>query len=85
MLVNTQLRQNKIRSSWWWKKTIKKGTGNARAGSRRSPLWVGGGYFRTKPYCFKKVNKKKKISYFIGFIFKKKDLFSLTKILSNLM
>jgi large subunit ribosomal protein L4 len=45
-------------SSWWWKQ--KKGTGNARAGSRRSPLWVGGGYFRTKTtYCFKKVNKKK--------------------------
>jgi large subunit ribosomal protein L4 len=58
MLVNTQLRQNKIRVRGGGNQ--KKGTGNARAGSRRSPLWVGGGYFRTKTtYCFKKVNKKK--------------------------
>ncbi len=42
-----------------WKQ---KGTGQARAGSSRSPLWVGGGViFGPKPrIVFKKVNKKEK-------------------------
>jgi ribosomal protein L4 len=51
--------QKQNQSSWWWK-TMETKERVMRAGSRRSPLWVGGGYFRTKTtYCFKKVNKKK--------------------------
>ncbi len=39
-----------------------KGTGRARAGSRRSPLWVGGGtVFGPKPRCYRlKINRKLK-------------------------
>lgn len=52
-----------------WKQ---KGTGQARAGSIRSPLWVGGGViFGPKPrIVFKKTNKKEKalaINYAINF------------------
>ena len=52
-----------------WKQ---KGTGQARAGSIRSPLWVGGGViFGPKPrIVFKKTNKKEKtlaINYAIKF------------------
>lgn len=36
--------QNSRRRSRWWQKALKqKGTGRARVGSSRSPLWVGGG------------------------------------------
>jgi ribosomal protein L4 len=52
-----------------------KGTGNARAGSRRSPLWVGGGVTFGPNHMFQKRLIKEKISYFIGFIFKKKICF----------
>jgi ribosomal protein L4 len=39
-----------------------------RAGSRRSPLWVGGGYFRTKPRIVSKRLKKKKIAILSAYI-----------------
>jgi large subunit ribosomal protein L4 len=42
-------------------KPWKKGTGNARAGSRRSPLWVGGGLLSDQTtYCFKRLIKKER-------------------------
>lgn len=56
-----------------WKQ---KGTGNARAGSNRSPLWVGGGViFGPKPrFITKKINKKEnKLALFSAFLLKQKQ------------
>jgi large subunit ribosomal protein L4 len=53
-----------------------KGTGNARAGSIRSPLWVGGGViFGPKPHLVsKKINKKEKqLAILSAFFLKKKE------------
>lgn len=53
-----------------------KGTGNARAGSTRSPLFVGGGIiFGPKPHLVsKKVNKKeKRLAILCAFLLKKKN------------
>lgn len=53
-----------------------KGTGQARAGSSRSPLWVGGGVsFGPKPRIVsKKSNKKeRRLATFSAFYLKKKD------------
>jgi large subunit ribosomal protein L4 len=55
-----------------WKQ---KGTGNARAGSSRSPLWAGGGVsFGPKPRLVsKKINKKeKRLAIISAFYLKKK-------------
>jgi len=54
-----------------WKQ---KGTGNARAGSRRSPLWVGGGVsFGPKPRLVsKKVNKKERRLAILSALYLKK-------------
>jgi large subunit ribosomal protein L4 len=57
-----------------WKQ---KGTGQARAGSIRSPLWVGGGViFGPKPRTvIKKINKKeKKLAILSAFYLKKSQL-----------
>lgn len=56
-----------------WKQ---KGTGNARAGSSRSPLWVGGGVsFGPKPrIVFKKSNKKeRRLAILSAFYLKQKE------------
>jgi large subunit ribosomal protein L4 len=56
-----------------WKQ---KGTGNARAGSSRSPLWAGGGVsFGPKPrFVSKKINKKeKRLAIVSAFYLKKKN------------
>lgn len=56
-----------------WKQ---KGTGNARAGSSRSPLWVGGGVtFGPKPrIVYKKINKKeRRLAILSALYLKKKD------------
>ena len=56
-----------------WKQ---KGTGRARAGSSRSPLWVGGGVsFGPRPrVVFKKVNKKeRRLAILSAFYLKKKE------------
>jgi large subunit ribosomal protein L4 len=57
-----------------WKQ---KGTGNARAGSRRSPLWVGGGViFGPKPRVVsKKVNKKERRLAILSALYLKKKEF----------
>jgi len=52
-----------------------KGTGNARAGSRRSPLWVGGGViFGPKPHSVKKkINKKERRLAIVSAFYLKKE------------
>jgi len=55
-----------------------KGTGNARAGSIRSPLWVGGGViFGPKPhFCFRKINKKeRRLAILAALSFRKANTF----------
>lgn len=54
-----------------------KGTGNARAGSSRSPLWVGGGVsFGPKPRIVtKKVNKKERRLAILSALYLKKQQF----------
>ena len=57
-----------------WKQ---KGTGNARAGSRRSPLFVGGGVsFGPKPRIVsKKINKKERRLAILSALYLKKQHF----------
>jgi large subunit ribosomal protein L4 len=54
-----------------------KGTGNARAGSTRSPLWVGGGVtFGPKPRIVdKKINKKERRLAILSGLYLKKNSF----------
>ena len=66
-----------------WKQ---KGTGNARAGSSRSPLWVGGGVsFGPKPrVVFKKINKKeRRLAILSALYLKKKEFLFVDETLFN--
>lgn len=71
-----------------WKQ---KGTGNARSGSKRSPLWRGGGItFGPKPrVIYKKLNKKEKQLALRTLIYNKRnkfevfEKFELTEIKTN--
>ena len=66
-----------------WKQ---KGTGNARAGSSRSPLWVGGGVtFGPKPrIVFKKINKKeRRLAILSALYLKKKEFLFVDETLFN--
>lgn len=63
-----------------------KGTGNARAGSIRSPLWKGGGVtFGPKPHLVnKKINKKeKKLAILYALYLKKKHFIFINELLIN--
>ena len=66
-----------------WKQ---KGTGNARAGSTRSPLFVGGGViFGPKPRIVnKKVNKKEKRLAITSALYLKKQNFVFFKVWKNI-
>lgn len=63
-----------------------KGTGKARAGSIRSPLWKGGGViFGPKPHLIqKKINKKeKKLALLYALYLKKKNFIFINECLIN--
>ena len=62
-----------------------KGTGRARAGSIRSPLWKGGGViFGPKPkLVYKKLNKKEKKISIISTFLLKKNVFCFSDIIFN--
>ena len=66
-----------------WKQ---KGTGRARAGSSRSPLWVGGGVsFGPRPRVVsKKINKKeRRLAILSAFYLKKKEFLFVEESLFN--